>query len=548
MQSLHDRYALGIGFFKLVANILSMSIPYYTLPDSHSINRRRFLRLTGSLAAAAAWSNMTVQPVARNPRLSGYPFTLGVASGEPSSDGVVIWTRLAPSPLEGGGMPVEAVEVSWQVSEDERFRKVAQKGATVALPDWGHSVHVEVQGLRPGRWYYYQFKVGNDTSLIGRTRTAPIADANLGNLRFAFASCQHWENGYYTAFEHMAKEDFDLIIHLGDYIYEGRGQDGGIRKHKGGEIYTVDEYRNRYAQYRTDKDLQDAHASAPWLVTWDDHEVDNNYADDISEKPDVSRAELLQRRANAYKAYYEHMPLRKAQLPRGPDMPLYRRVPFGNLADLFVLDTRQYRSDQPCGDGSKPPCSGMYDPNTTILGTHQRGWLMNGLEHSSAHWNVLAQQVMMAQLDHQPGEGAIHSMDKWGAYEMERRQFLNFLHDAQIQNPVVLTGDIHKNYANELIRDFDQLDSESVGTEFVGTSISSSGDGVDEPDNLDAIYSENPFLKYHNAERGYVSCTVTQKEWRTDYETLPFVTRPGAPLKTRASFVVENGRPYLNRV
>lgn len=524
-----------------------MSLPYYALPDSQLMNRRKFFRVTGSLAAAAAWSSVSAQTVVRNPKLSAYPFQLGVASGDPSPDGAVLWTRLAPEPLNGDGMPMDAVEVSWQVAEDDKFRKVVQKGTTVATPNWGHSVHVELQGLRPDRWYWYQFKVGSETSPVGRTRTAPSFYATVDQLRFAFASCQHWESGYYTAYEHMVKEDLDLIIHLGDYIYENGGRDGQIRKHHGTEIFTVEDYRNRYAQYKTDAALQAAHAAAPWLMTWDDHEVDNNYADDISEKPDVSPAELLQRRANAYKAYYEHMPLRRAQLPHGPDMPLYRRVPFGNLADFFVLDTRQYRSDQPCGDKTQEPCPEMFTPGTTILGEHQRSWLMNGLEHSATHWNVLAQQVMVAMLDRQPGPGVQLSMDKWSAYELERRDFLNFLHDAQINNPVVLTGDIHKNYVCELIRDFDDLDGKSVGTEFVGTSISSAGDGFDQPKDIGGLLADNPFLKYHNGERGYVSCTVDKKEWRSDYRTVPYVTRKGAPINTRGSFVVESGRPIINR-
>lgn len=525
-----------------------MSFPYYTLPDTPLMNRRKFFRITSSLAAAAAWSSVTGQPVQRNPKLSAYPFQLGVASGEPSPDGVVLWTRLAPDPLNGGGMPMEPVEVSWQIADDEGFKKVAQQGTQVAVPDWGHSVHVELQGLRPDRWYYYRFKVGNETSQVGRTRTAPPIHSSPDELRFAFASCQHYETGYYTAYDHMVQEDLDLIIHLGDYIYEGKGAEGRLRKHHGAEIHTVDDYRTRYAQYKSDPALMAAHAAAPWLVTWDDHEVDNNYADDISEKPNVSRAELLKRRANAYKAYYEHMPLRRAQLPHGPDMPLYRRAPYGSLADFFVLDTRQYRSDQPCGDGNKPPCDDVYREGTTILGLHQRGWLMNGLEHSAAQWNVLAQQVMMANLDRKTGPEVHQSMDKWGAYELERRAFLNWLDEAKINNPVVLTGDIHKNYACELLRDFNELDSSSVGTEFVGTSISSSGNGFDQPDNIDQLLSENPFLKYHNGERGYVSCTVNKKEWRTDYRTIPFVTKPDAPIQTRASFVVESGKPKLNRV
>lgn len=525
-----------------------MSFPYYSLPDSNLINRRKFFHVTGSLAAAAALSACTRDPVVRSPKLPDYPFKLGIASGDPGPDGMVLWTRLAPLPLEGGGMPREPVEVSWQVSEDEGFFKVIQQGKTTAVPDWGHSVHIEVEGLRPDRWYWYQFKVGNETSPIGRTRTMPSATILPDALNFAFASCQHYETGYYTAYEHMVQEDLDLVVHLGDYIYEGAGIDNRVRRHAGQEIMTENDYRNRYALYKLDPALQAAHAGAPWIMTWDDHEVDNNYANDISEEPDVSPEAFLRRRAIAYKAYYETMPLRRAQLPNGPDMPLYRRVPFGKLTDFFVLDTRQYRTDQPCGDRNKPPCPESLDPNNTLLGLDQRNWLMAGLERSESRWNVLAQQVMMARVDRLVGEGVTHSMDQWPGYEMERRQLLKFIHDREIANAVVLTGDIHKNYANELITDFDQLDSASVATEFVGTSITSGGDGEDQPEDISEFLAENPFVKYHNGERGYVSCRVTPEQWQANYRTVPYVSRPGAPLHTRASFVVESGRPQLNQI
>ena len=525
-----------------------MSTPLYTVSDSPRLNRRSFLLATSSLAAAAAWSSCTSRPVLRRPQFSGYPFSLGVASGEPAAGGVVLWTRLAPRPLEGGGMPMEPVEVAWQVCEDEGMTRVARQGTTVALPNWAHAVHVEVEGLRPDRWYWYHFKAGGEVSPKGRTRTMPAPDAMPDRLRFAFASCQHYETGHYTAYEHMLREDVDLVVHLGDYIYEGAGQDNRVRRHPGEEIVSLEDYRNRYALYKSDRALQAMHGAAPWLVTWDDHEVDNNYAADISEEKDVGRDALRKRRADAYQAYYEHMPLRRSQLPRGPDMKLYRRVPFGRLADFHVLDTRQYRTDQPCGDGNKPPCPEAMDPNNTLLGQDQRTWLMTGLARSRARWNVLGQQVMMARVDRRVGEVTAYSMDQWPGYEMERRRLLKFFHDRRVSNPVVLTGDIHTNWANELIADFAQLDSKVVATEFVGTSISSSGDGVDQPKDLAGLLAENPFVKFHNAERGYVRCEVSAGEWRTDYRTVPYVSRPGAPVNTRASFVVESGRPNLNRV
>jgi len=525
-----------------------MRFPHYQFSESGALSRRAFVIGTSSLAAAALWSTRAVGTVVRRPVFSDYPFSLGVASGDPSPDGFVLWTRLAPAPLVGGGMPQETVEVSWMIADDERFSKGVRKGTTVARPDWGHSVHVEVEGLEPDRWYWYQFRAGEQVSPKGRARTMPGLGTMPDRLNFAFASCQNYEQGYYTAFEHMARENLDLIIHLGDYIYEYGGRDNRVRKHTGSEIYSVEDYRNRYALYKSDPALQAAHAAAPWLVTWDDHEVDNNYAGEISEEAGVSAEAFRLRQANAYKAYYEHMPLRRASLPRGPDMKLYRDVSFGSLADFFVLDTRQYRTDQPCGDNRAVLCDEAMNPENTMLGREQRDWLISGMEQSNSEWNVLAQQVMVAALDRLAGDEVGFSMDKWTSSEVERRELLKFMGRPEIRNPVVLTGDIHSNWANELLLDFEDLDSRPVGTEFVGTSISSGGDGRPQPANYDAIVSENPFVKFHNTERGYVLCNVSQNEWKTHYRTVDYVTQKGAPIRTRESFVVENGRPKLNRI
>ena len=504
--------------------------------------RRKFLVASASLAAAAVWSSRAVGVVKQNAKFAEQPFGLGVAAGDPASDGFVIWTRLAPKPLEGGGMPEQAVEVAWQVAEDEGMKKVVKKGTTVANPEWAHSVHVEVAGLNPDRWYWYQFKAGNETSPIGRARTAPAVWTNPAALKFAFASCQHFESGLFTAYEHMAKDELDLVIHLGDYIYEGEGREKQIRKHVGPVLKTLDDYRNRHAQYKTDLALQAAHAAFPWIVTWDDHEFANNCAGAISENPRDSTADYLIRRAAAYKAYYEHMPIRRAALPDGPDARLYRRIPFGRLAEFAVLDTRQYRTDQPCGDGTKAPCGDELDPKGTLLGERQEKWLLDGLARSPATWNILAQQVMMARVDQSSGETEKYSMDQWPGYEMNRRRILKFFQERKIANPIVLAGDIHSNWANDLAVDFDGLGGATVATEFVGTSISSGGDGTAKPKNHDAILAENPCVKFHNTQRGYVRCAATPKEWRSDFQVVEYVTRPGAPLVTRGSFVVENGR------
>jgi len=526
-----------------------MSRPFISAfdPGHTRASRRSFLITTTSLAAAALWADRAVGVTRTNVALADHPFQLGVASGDPAPDGFVIWTRLAPKPLEGGGMPADPVEVAWQVAEDEGMTKIVREGKTIASPDFAHSVHVEVEGLRPAREYFYQFKAAGDTSPKGRTRTAPAADVMADKLRFAFASCQHWEAGLFTAYEHMLKEDLDLVVHLGDYIYEGQGKDGGVRKHVGPYLKSIEDYRNRHAQYKTDAHLQAMHAAAPWIVAWDDHEVQNNYANDISQNNDPREA-FLEQRARAYQAYYEHMPLRRAALPKGPEMQLYRRLGYGQLADFFVLDTRQYRSDQPCGDGNKPACPEAYDANRTLLGEKQRTWLFDQVNKPTGKWNVLAQQVMMARADRTSGEGITFSMDQWPGYEADRRRVLKYLHEHKTRNAVVLTGDIHSNWANELLVDFDDLGGKPVAVEFVGTSISSGGDGTAFPKSQATLLEENPFVKFYNAERGYVRCDVTPREWRTDYRGVEYVSKPGAPLVTRASFVVEDGQPKLNKV
>ncbi len=523
-----------------VRRLLSASLP-------SGLSRRNFLAAASALAVWPLVSQNTFGIVRRAAKLADYPFQLGVASGDPLTSGVVLWTRLAPKPIAGGGMPDEALEVAWELADDEAFSRVVQKGTHVTTTADAHSVHVEVAGLAPDRWYFYRFHAAGETSPVGRTRTAPALDAVPDQLKFAFASCQHYETGFYPAYEAMLKDNLDLVVHLGDYIYEGAGGNPNknkVRVHDGNhEIQSLEDYRNRHALYKTDGDLQSMHAACPWLVTWDDHEFDNNCAGEISEQKDVLAAEFLKRRANAYMAYYEHMPLRSSCLPKGPDMQLYRRVAFGRLAQFDVLDTRQYRSDQPCGDGNKPPCEGSFDPAQTLLGAAQEKWLMEGLVKSPATWNVLAQQVMMGRIDRLPGEGETYSMDQWPGYEANRRRLLKFYGDRKIANPVVLTGDIHSNWVNDLGLDFDDLGGATVATEFVGTSISSGGNGARQPKELDKVLSDNPFCRFHNVERGYVSCEVTPKQWTSHYRIATDVTQRSTPVVTRASFVVEAGQP-----
>ena len=485
------------------------------------VSRRSFM--AGGLALCATRPVSLVGQPRQTPQFAGPPFSLGVASGDPSPDGVVLWTRLAPVPLEGGGMPDEAVEVEWTVARDERMTQVVETGTVVATPEFGHAVHVEVSGLDPHRWYWYRFRSGAEVSRVGRTRTLPAPGRPVTRLRMAFVSCQHYESGFFTAYRHMLEDDLDLVFHLGDYIYEYAGRDGRARKHTGDEIELLGDYRNRYALYRMDPDLQAAHARFPFVVTWDDHEVDNNYAAGVSEEEGLAAELFLRRRAEAYQAYFEHMPLRRSSMPAGPRMQLYRQFSYGDLASFFVLDTRQYRSDQPCGDRSGPSCPGVTAPDATLLGDLQEQWLTDGLDRSSSRWNVLPQQVMMARVDRTPGGDERISMDQWSGYEAPRRRLMEVLATRRPSNPVVLTGDIHTNWVNDLKVDYADEASPVIGTEFVGTSITSGGDGTDVRDGTAGMIAGNPWVRFFNNQRGYA---------------------PGRPFSTTKDARVEIGLPW----
>ncbi|GAB3567620.1 alkaline phosphatase PhoD [Amycolatopsis endophytica] len=498
---------------------------------------RRQVLIAGSatlgVAAVSGWGTASASPVRE-------PFTLGVASGDPLPDGVVLWTRLAPDPLAAdglGGMPSRIVPVEWQVATDERFRHVVRAGAEIARPESAHTVHAEVSGLRAGAEYFYRFRTGNQISPVGRTKTAPRPGARLDRFSFAFASCQNYPEGFYTAHRHLAEEDLDLVAFLGDYIYEGVGTSKIGRSHTpAAEIFTLADYRVRLAQYKGDADLQAAHAAFPWAVVFDDHEVENNWAGDISQpdtEPDQDPAVFRQRRAQAFQAYWEHMPLRRAQHPSGPDIRIHRRLTFGDLVDLHLLDTRQYRDDQVAGDA-------RLDPSRTILGARQKEWLLRNLAGRTARWNVLAQQVFFAQRDFTSGTADSFSDDAWDNYYVERNLVRERL--ARASNPVVITGDVHASYVADVKADFEDPSSATVATELVGTSITSGGDGTDQNAGDAVQLAENPHIKFINRKRGYVRNTITRDSWTADYRIVDYVTRTGAPIQDRARFVIEDGR------
>ncbi|WP_328419063.1 alkaline phosphatase D family protein [Micromonospora sp. NBC_00389] len=517
-----------------------------------SLSRRTILLSGAALGAAGAVTGLPVAAAAAAARRPlTYPFTLGVASGDPDHDGFVLWTRLAPQPLaeDGlGGMPDRDVPVHWELAADERFRHVLRRGVAVARTRSAHSVHVELAGLLPGREYFYRFRAERHLSPVGRTRTAPAPWTMPAALAMGFVSCSQYEHGYFTAYRRLAETEPELILHLGDYQYEYAPDTynvpgGNPRDHEGPETRTLANYRQRHAQYKTDADLQAAHAVAPWVVVFDDHEVENNWADEVPEAPDP---EFPARRAAAFQAYYENMPLRRTSIPRGIDMQLYRRVRWGRLATFHMLDTRQYRDDQACGDGYDA-CPAAFDPARSITGAEQEAWLLDGFRRSDARWDILGQQVFFAQRDNNAGPLTVTSMDAWDGYVASRDRITRGWLAAGVRNPVVLTGDVHAHWASDLKLDYADPTSRTVGSELVCSSITSGGDGADSASGSHPWFPFNPHLRFQNNLRGYVSTTITPGQLAADFDVLPYVSQPGAPAYTRASFVIEDRVPGLHQ-
>jgi alkaline phosphatase D len=530
---------------KYLSEMLRRAAPADMPPSQR---RRAVLRMAAGLAASAVLAPVASLRVWAQPSFSSYPFTLGVASGSPRQNGIVLWTRLAPEPL-AGGMPRENVELTWELATDEGFRNIVRTGTANATPALAHSVRVELSGLEPSRWYWYRFTTADAVSPTGRTRTAPAANIAIDRLAFAFASCQQYEQGYFAAHRHMAHEDLDFVLFLGDYIYESSWGRNHVRKHATGEPYTLADYRVRYAQYKSDIDLQSMHAAAPWIVTWDDHEVQNDYANDQSQDLDPN---FLIRRAAAYQAFFEHMPLARSALPRGPDALIYDRYAFGNLATCFVLDDRQYRSHQACprpgrgGSNRVEYCAERLDPNRTLLGAGQEQWLAEGLGNSRARWNIIAQQTLMAQHDRKPGPGQSFWTDGWDGYPAARARLLGAVAKHQPSNPLVLSGDMHCTWIADLKPDFDDPKSPVIATEFCGPSVTSQGPSQKQ---VQEALAENAHLRYGNGnQRGYMKIEILRDRCTATLRALSSEKRADSGIATAATFVVENGRPGAQQV
>jgi len=473
-------------------------------------------------------------------------FALGVASGCPRPTSVVLWTRLT-----GDGLP-DAVEVGWELAHDEAFERIAARGSETAERAFAHSVHVQVEGLAPGRWYWYRFTAFGARSAAGRTRSAPAPDASE-RLSFAIASCQRWDHAHYAAWRDAADAPLDLVLFLGDYIYEYATPPNAprVRAHEGGPLHTLDEYRRRYAQYKSDPLLQRAHRHAPWIVIWDDHEVENDYANERGQR--LEGAEFLAQRAAAYQAWWEHMPVPKSARPRGPALRLYDRYDWGRLARIHALDDRQYREPQACpkpghAGGSNTvlakDCAALFDARRSLLGVAQERWLAEGWSRER-RWNLLAQQTLMARLSWRDthGEASPGGMlwtDGWDGYPAARKRLLDSIAERRIDNVVVLGGDVHANYVADLKADFDDAKSPIIATEFCGTSIASEGPAQSR---LDGALPFNPHLRYaRGGERGYGRFALDARELRAELRVVENPLDAASEVRTAARFAVEAGR------
>ncbi len=514
-------------------------------------DRRQLVRLAGAAAATlwlprAAWSQ---------PRLASDPFTLGVASGSPTHDSVVLWTRLATHQVN---VPIT---VRWEVFHDEAFTRIARRGQAQALAELAHSVHVEAGGLEPDRWYYYRFMAGDVVSPLGRTRTFPAPDAPAQKLRLGYASCQRWEHGYFSAWRHMREEDLDAVLFLGDYIYEYPSAARPVRTLTGGWVLSLEDYRQRYALYKGEPELQAMHAACPWFVTWDDHEVQNDYAGLTAGDSGPMVENFGARRAAAYQAFYEHMPLRASALTQalgglaiGAEMRLYSQQRFGQLATLVLLDDRQYRAPQVCtrqGRGRSSTveveaCLAWDDPTRTLLGAAQEQWLDNAFASAGQGWTIVGQQTLFGQRDERSGPGRVLWNDGWDGYAAARARFIQSLQRHRVANPVLLGGDVHENWVGHVKADYVRPDSPALGVEFCGTSISARAGGSDRTAQR---LAENPHFVFADAQRkGYGVAEFTPGRLTTSLRVVDDVTRRDTRVETLARFVVQAGRPVVERV
>ena len=528
---------------------------------THFLNRRQLLQWATAGAAGLNWPRRAWAQTQRSTDPVGL-FGLGVASGSPTHDSVVLWTRLMQPPVQPANSP--GVAVRWEVADDDKFTRLAASGQSLAVPDLADSVHVEVNGLTPDRWYFYRFMVGDAVSAVGRTRTFPAPDSAVANLRLAYASCQRWEHGYFSAYRHMAQENLDLVLFLGDYIYEYPRAANAVRTPPGGWVLTLDDYRQRYATHKQDPDLQAMHAACPWLVTWDDHEVQNDYSGLTVGENGPEVADFAARRSAAYQAFYEHMPVRAAVLTRavaglasGAEMRIYNRSQYGRLASFTMLDARQYKSAPVCtrdgkrGSSTVNPasCAAWGDPARSMLGVEQELWLdaaWGSAAAKSVTWNIVGQQSLIGQRDWKVGPGQSLWNDGWDGYSAARTRLIDSARKHSLSNFVALGGDVHENWVGQIKADYAKPSSAAVGVEFCGTSITSRSGGNGK---LAETLAENPHVVFADAERkGYGVVDITPRQIKTTLRVVSDVTKQDAGIETLAQFSVASGRPFVERI
>lgn len=509
-------------------------------------SRRRFLWTSSAALGAAA----VFRP---GPLLAAQagPFRHGVASGDPLSDRVILWTRVSPA------TPADGLDVDWTVARDPAMRQVISRGRARTGAAIDYTLKVDAEGLQPATTYYYRFSHSAGESPIGRTRTAPARGQD--RLRLAVVSCSNLPFGYFNSYARIAaRADLDLVLHLGDYIYEYRnGQYGdGARFDRvprpDREIVALEDYRTRHAHYKLDPDLQEAHRQHPWVVVWDDHELTNNTWRDGAENhdPDQGEGDWRARRDAAVQAFFEWMPIRE---PRGGRPRIYRSFRFGELADLMMLDTRLVGRDEQIP--SRDQIAQVEAANRSLLGSEQERWLFGELDRSGrdrTRWQLLGQQVMFAPQT--PPFTPAGNLDSWDGYRAARDRVFDAVERTRVPNFVVLTGDVHSSWSFDLPkRPFESYDPKtgrgSVGVELVGTSVTSPsniGAGPDGEQQLAQLRAARPHLQYVDGRyRGYVLLDVAAARLQAEYYAVPTISERAAGERLAASFVCDAGSHHL---
>jgi alkaline phosphatase D len=511
-----------------------------------NIERRRLLATAAKLAAVAMMPTSLGIKAADNIKFVDYPFKLGVASGDPLPDGFVIWTKLAPVPMDPLATQQVPIKVEWYVAEDREGLKVVKHGISIAYPQNAHSVHVEVSGLVPKKEYFYYFITGDDKSQIGRVHTLPLVGESTNEYLFAVASCQSFTDGHYSAYRDMVEQDPKLVIHTGDYIYE---QDwiGGTRSIPVSEARSLNDYRLLYSRYKSDLSLQAAHANCAWLLIWDDHEVDNDWAGDYNQE-NMEFDAFVKRKSAAFKAYFEHMPLRLAATPKNNSLRLYQRTIIGDLLQFDLIDCRQYRNAPACmreptlHRGYKAICDEAKSKEHSFLGKEQESWLLRGIGSFNVKWNAIVQTTLMAPFDFLHGNSQAYDMDGWDNYPNSRQKILDRISLKGISNPIAFGGNIHANYAGVVNSVALDNDSEPLMSEFVCTSITSGGGGEDRYRSTLNQFSENPFARYFdNRKRGFLLCHANKKRLKVTLRTVNNINDPYSSSSTLDTLVVEDG-------